>query len=120
MKSLIILSGLILGALIFVTGVNGGTATDRASATFVVRWYDVGAYALEGRSGVLSVEKGWRGSREINRVVYDPEKTDVHKIKKLLKKSGTYIKTVAEPEKDKKWQAFMLYFYICKLSLRMP
>jgi len=48
------------------------------------------------------VVRGWHGSSEINRVVYDPEKTDVHKIEKLLKKSGTYIKTVAEPEKDKK------------------
>ena len=36
MKSLIILSGLILGTLFFVTGVNGGTATHQAEVTFVV------------------------------------------------------------------------------------
>ena len=120
MKSRIVLPGLILIALIFVSGVNGGTTTHQAEATFVVHWYDVGVDALEGRSGVLSVERGWRGSSEINRVVYDPEITDVQKMEKLLKKSGTYIKTVADPEKDKKWQAFMLYFFICKLSLRMP
>jgi hypothetical protein len=46
----------------------------------------------------LSVERGWRGSSEINRVVYDPEKIDLENIKKLLKKSGTYIRTVEEDE----------------------
>ena len=60
----------------------------------------MGAYALEGRSGVLSVKRGWRGSSEINRVIFDPEKTDVGKMEKLLKKSGTYIRTVRDPEKD--------------------
>jgi len=44
------------------------------------------------------VERGWLGSSEINRVVYDPEKTDLGKIEKLLKRSGTYIKTVKEQE----------------------
>jgi hypothetical protein len=58
----------------------------------------VGVDVLEGRSGVLSVEKGWRGSSEINRVMYDPKKTDVQKIEKLLKRSGTYISTVGEPQ----------------------
>jgi len=48
------------------------------------------------------VERGWRGSSEINRVVYDPEKTDVQKMEKFLKKPRTYVKTVAELEKDKK------------------
>jgi len=36
MKSLIVLSGLILWALFFVTGVNGGSAIHQAEATFVV------------------------------------------------------------------------------------
>jgi hypothetical protein len=40
----------------------------------------VGAAALEGRSGVLSVEKGWRGASEVNRVVYDPEKVTVEQM----------------------------------------
>ena len=48
------------------------------------------------------MERGWRGSSESNRVVYDPEKTDVQKMEKLLKKSITYVKAVAELEKDKK------------------
>ena len=56
-------------------------------------------HALEGRSGVLSVERGWRGASEINSVVYDPKKIDVEQMEKLLKRSGTYIRTVEEPEK---------------------
>ena len=45
---------------------------------------------------MLSVERGWRGSSEINTVVYDQRKIGVEKIEKLLKKSGTYIRTVEE------------------------
>jgi len=44
------------------------------------------------------VEKGWLGSSEINKVLYDPEKISLQKIEKLLKKTGTYIRTVKEPE----------------------
>jgi hypothetical protein len=46
------------------------------------------------------VKKGWHGSSEINTVVYDPRKTSVEQIEKLLKKSGTYIKTVHPPNKS--------------------
>ena len=108
MKSRIVLSGLVLLILFFVplegvlkrtAFVNGETVTGRpAEATFVVRWYDVGVHALEGRSGVFSVERGWRGSSEINRVVYDPEKINLEHMEKLLKKSGTYIRTVEEED----------------------
>ena len=48
------------------------------------------------------MERGWRGSSEINTVVYDPEKIDVGQMEKLLKRSGTYIKTVEETEKNEK------------------
>ena len=58
----------------------------------------MGVDVLEGRFGVLSVERGWRGFSEINRVTYDPGKTDVQKIEALLKRSGTYIRTVEEPQ----------------------
>jgi len=44
------------------------------------------------------VDRGWRGSSEINTVVYDPEKIDVEKMEKLLKKTGTYIRTMEVPE----------------------
>ena len=102
MKRRIFLSGLILITLFFAACVNGKMVNGRAEATFAVRWYDVGVHALEGRTGVLSVERGWRGSSEINRVVYDPEKINLEHMEKLLKKSGTYIRTVEEDE-DKLW-----------------
>ena len=96
MKRRIVLSGLILIALFFVASVNGEVVNGQAEATFVVSWYDLGLHALEGRSGVLSVERGWSGSSEINCVIYDPAKIDLERMEKLLKKSGTYISTVEE------------------------
>jgi hypothetical protein len=57
----------------------------------------VGAAALEGRPGVLSVEKGWRGTSEVNRVVYDPEKVTVEQMEGWLRQAGTYVGTVREP-----------------------
>ena len=111
MKRLIVLSGLILSALFLAACVTGEMVNGQAEATFIVRWYDVGAYALEGRSGVLSVERGWRGSSEINQVVFDPEKIDVGKMEKLLKKSGTYIITVEDPEKDLEWKVLRYLLY---------
>ena len=102
MKKQIILSGMILIALFFASCVSGEMVKGQAETTFVVRWYDVGVHVLEGRAGVLSVERGWRGLSEINRVVYDPEKIDLEYMEKLLKKSGTYIRTMEEDE-DKLW-----------------
>ena len=102
MKRRIILSGFILIALFFAACVNGKMVDGQAEATFVVSWYDVGVHALAGRAGVLSVERGWHGSSEINRVVYDPEKIDLEHMEKLLKKSGTYIRTVEEPDSNEK------------------
>ena len=97
MQRRIIIAALTLVGLFLVTGVNGGTVNDQAETTFIVRWYDVGVTALAGRSGVLSVEKGWQGRSEINRVVYDPEKITVEQLETLLKKSGTYVRTVDAP-----------------------
>ena len=102
MKRRIILSGLILVSLFFAACVNGEMVNGQAEATFMVSWYDVGVHALAGRAGVLSVERGWRDSSEINRVVYDPEKIDLEHMEKLLKKSGTYIRTVEEPDSNEK------------------
>jgi len=57
----------------------------------------VGAAALEGRPGILSVEKGWRGTGEVNRVVYSLEKVTVEQMEGWLRKAGTYLRTVREP-----------------------
>jgi hypothetical protein len=44
------------------------------------------------------VERGWRGSSEINTVIYDPKKIGIGEMEKFLRKSGTYIKTIEDPE----------------------
>jgi hypothetical protein len=35
---------------------------------------------------------------EINRVVYNPMETNVNRIEEILKKSGTYIRTIPQRE----------------------
>ena len=66
------------------------------TAIFVVGWYDVGKVALDGQPGVIEVEKGWRMGREINTVVFDPDRTNIDALEKALKQSGTYIRTVSD------------------------
>ena len=50
--------------------------------------------ALEGQPGVLHVTKGWRGFKEVNRVVYDPQQITLEHMQQKLKQAGTYRKTV--------------------------
>jgi hypothetical protein len=56
----------------------------------------VGAAALEGQPGVISVEKGWRRFKEINHVVYDPARISIAQMEQLLREAGTYRSTVIE------------------------
>ena len=99
MKNIFVISSFIFISLFFVPCLNGEmTGGQEAEATFVVRWYDVGVNALAGRSGVISVERGWLGSSEINTVVYDPGKIELEQIEKHLKRSGTYINTIKGSE----------------------
>ena len=58
----------------------------------------LGVAALEGRPGILSVSKGWRNAKEINRVVFDPQIVSVQKIEEWLKKAGTYRQTIDKPD----------------------
>src|SRR5210317_1656959 len=78
---------------------------EAAKATFVVHCYDVGVSALEGRPGVLSVEPGWSGSREVDRVVFNPQQVSVTQLETWLKEAGTYLETLEtdmskEPAKE--------------------
>ncbi len=59
----------------------------------------MGVAALEGRPGVISVKKGWKGLSEVNRVAYDPEKVSVEQLTGWLKESGTYVRTVVDTKK---------------------
>jgi len=54
----------------------------------------VGASALDGLEGVKHVTKGFIGTREINKVRYDPEVISVERMEEALKKAGTYLERV--------------------------
>lgn len=56
----------------------------------------MGKAALEGQEGIRKIEKGFYNFMEINTVYYDPSKITVEKMEKLLKKAGTYKKTIRE------------------------
>jgi len=76
-----------------------------AKATFAVHCYDVGASALSGKPGVVSVERGWSGAREVDRVVYNPREVTLMQLEGWLKEADTYVGTLehtpgASPEKE--------------------
>ena len=97
MKWTIIAAGMILALSISMTWGQAEPPLDKAHATITVHCHDVGDSALKGVPGVISVEKGWLNFKEINRVVYDPNKISVQQMENRLKKSGTYLGTATEP-----------------------
>jgi len=46
----------------------------------------------------LKVERGWQDSYEVNRVLFEPELVTLEQMEGWLKKAGTYIKTLEQPE----------------------
>jgi len=50
----------------------------------------VGKAALAGRPGVQEVLSGWRGFREVNTVLYDPDRITREEMVRILKESKTY------------------------------
>ena len=50
----------------------------------------MGQSALEGLPGIKKVTKGFKGSREINTVYYDPGEISTEKMVAALKAAGTY------------------------------
>lgn len=76
-----------------------------AKATFVVHCYTVGDNTLSGKPGVVSVEPGWSGAREVDRVIFDPQEVSVSQLENWLKEAGTYVSTLKtsmghEPAKE--------------------
>ena len=79
--------------LLLVTGSVFSHAEEKAGVSkvvFYVAWYDVGKAALDGLQGVIRVEKGFRGFKEINTVSYDPALITIKEMEKALKEAGTY------------------------------
>ena len=80
--------------LLALGSVSSACATEHeaeAAVTFTVGCFDVGASALQGRPGVLTVQKGWHDGKEVNRVVFDPQKVSVPSMETWLKSAGTFI-----------------------------
>lgn len=92
---------LALPLLALTIGSSGyAVETGGHEVTFVVGCFDVGASALQGRPGVISVQKAWSGGREVDRVVFDPQKVSVPAMEGWLKDAGTYVGT--EHKTDRK------------------
>ncbi len=72
-----------------------------AKATFVVHCYDVGVSALIGKPGVVSVEPGWSGAREVDRVIFNPQDVSVTQLENWLKQADTYVSTLETSQSDK-------------------
>lgn len=51
----------------------------------------MGKRALEGLNGVLHVSKGFKGFKETNTAVYDPEKITIEEMINALKSAKTFI-----------------------------
>jgi hypothetical protein len=92
-----IMSCLVLLTLNMLLAAPIGHADQTESATFVVHCYDVGAQALENRPGVISVKRDWRGFREVDRVVFDPEQVSPEQLENWLREADTYVETVTDP-----------------------
>ena len=87
----------LFGLFLFLITVDHYSAeASESKTTFTVQWYDVGQDALEGLEGVKKVEKGFRGSKEINTVYYDSEVITIEEMEAALKAAGTYVGTADE------------------------
>jgi hypothetical protein len=99
MKTALLISVIFLNGLLQNAGAAAEMPADMAKATFAVHCYDVGANALAGKPGVISVERGWSGAREIDRVVFNPREVSLRQIEAWLKEADTYVSTLeAEPD----------------------
>jgi hypothetical protein len=93
MQTSLVVTAILLTLLLHVCTATAEAPPGMANATFVVHCYDVGAHTLEDKPGVLAVERGWSGSREVDRVVYNPEEVSIIQLEAWLKASGTYVRT---------------------------
>jgi len=57
----------------------------------------VGRAALAGRPGIEEVLSGWRGFREINTVLYDPDLMTIQEMVQILEEARTYRGTADQP-----------------------
>jgi hypothetical protein len=94
MHTSLLISAILLTSLLIVAGAAAEIPAGMAKATFAVHCYDVGANALSGKSGIISVERGWSGAREVDRVVYNPQAVTLWQLENWLKEADTYVSTL--------------------------
>jgi hypothetical protein len=105
MQTSLIFSACLLTVLLFAFTVTAEIPPGMAKATFVVHCYTVGVDALSGQPGVVSVEPGWSGAREVDRVVFNPQQVSIIQLGNWLKEADTYVSTLeasmsTEPAKE--------------------
>ena len=95
MRTSLLVAALLFTAVLVVAGAAAPSpGADTAKATFAVHCYDVGAGALDGKPGVISVERGWSRGHEVDRVVYDPQMVSLGQLETYLKQANTYVDTL--------------------------
>lgn len=96
MQTMIMSAALFLTVSLIACSATAEPPPGMAQATFAVHCYDVGAHALDGKPGVISVARGWQGSREVDRVVYNPDKVSILQLEDWLKEAETYVDTLEQ------------------------
>lgn len=91
------MTALVLAALAEIGCSRAEEPAGANRATFAVHCYDVGAAALRDRPGVLKIDRGWQGLREVDRVIFDPTLVSVEQLEAWLKAAGTYRETLERP-----------------------
>ena len=94
MQTSLLTAVLLTSILLIACTAGANVPPGMAAATFAVHCYDVGAGALHGKPGVLSVERGWSDGYEIDRVVYDPQIVTLQQLEYWLRQADTYIRTL--------------------------
>lgn len=105
MQSSLIISATLVSVFWLAFTVTAEIPPGMAKATFVVHCYTVGEDALSGKPGVVSVDPGWSGAREVDRVVFDPKQVSMTQLENWLKEADTYVSTLqssmsTEPAKE--------------------
>jgi len=105
LQSFFTIAATLLSLLLFAFTGAAEIPPGMAKATFVVHCYTVGDDALSGKPGVISVDPGWSGAREVDRVVYNPKQVSITQLENWLKEADTYVSTLdvtmsTEPAKE--------------------
>jgi len=96
MRTLILTAAMLTGALLLACSAAPEIPAGMAGATFAVHCYDVGANALDNKPGVITVQRGWSGGQEVDRVVYDPKAVSLMQLENWLKDADTYVGTLEQ------------------------